>query len=221
MSQAERGLALLGLGSPGTQAGTLADLSIGARDGALLSLREAMFGAGIEGCADCPACGETMELNFSTHDLASSTPRSDAPIALAAEGYDVTLRRVTTRDLLARDSGDARRGLLARCLIAAKQGETDVTAAALPTPVIDAASQALAKADPQADIQLSIGCSACGHGWQAPFDIVSYLWSELESWAVRTLRDVHTLARAYGWREADILAMSPARRKFYLEMTAP
>jgi hypothetical protein len=32
------------------------------------------------------------------------------------------------------------------------------------------------------------------------------------------LREVHTLAWAYGWREADILAMSPARRQFYIEL---
>ncbi len=29
---------------------------------------------------------------------------------------------------------------------------------------------------------------------------------------------VHALARAYGWREADVLAMSEARRHFYLEL---
>lgn len=221
MGQAERGLALLGLGFPEAPIDTLADLSIGVRDGTLLSLREAMFGPRVEGCADCPACGETMELNFSTRDLVGEALQDDAPVAFAADGHDVRLRRVTTRDLLARDGSDPRRGLLACCLITAKRSGTDVTAAALPAPVVDAASRALAKADPRADIQLSIVCTACGQAWQAPFDIVSYLWNELESWALRLLRDVHTLARAYGWREADILAMSPARRKFYLGMVAP
>jgi len=28
------------------------------------------------------------------------------------------------------------------------------------------------------------------------------------------------LAAAYGWREADILALTPQRRKFYLDMAA-
>jgi hypothetical protein len=49
-------------------------------------------------------------------------------------------------------------------------------------------------------------------------DIASYLWSEIHAWAGRMLRDVHALAAAYGWREADILAMSPWRRQAYLEM---
>ncbi len=50
------------------------------------------------------------------------------------------------------------------------------------------------------------------------FDVVSFFWSEICVQAKRLLREVHTLARAYGWREADILNMSTARRQFYLEM---
>ena len=61
-------------------------------------------------------------------------------------------------------------------------------------------------------------CPACGRFWQAAFDIASYLWSELDALAQRLLGEVHTLARAYGWREADVLSMSPWRRQFYLEM---
>jgi hypothetical protein len=49
-----------------------------------------------------------------------------------------------------------------------------------------------------------------------PFDIVTFLWREIENLAGHLLRDVHTLASAYGWRESDILALSAARRDFYL-----
>jgi hypothetical protein len=52
------------------------------------------------------------------------------------------------------------------------------------------------------------------------FDIAAYLWQEVDARARRALRDTHTLARAYGWREADILAMSDFRRQQYLEMVA-
>jgi hypothetical protein len=47
---------------------------------------------------------------------------------------------------------------------------------------------------------------------------VSFLWSEIHSWAQRLLRDVHAIAAAYGWREGDILAMNPLRRQAYLEL---
>ena len=46
----------------------------------------------------------------------------------------------------------------------------------------------------------------------------SYLWHEVDAWALRLLRDVHRLARAYSWREADILALSPSRRQCYLDL---
>jgi hypothetical protein len=32
------------------------------------------------------------------------------------------------------------------------------------------------------------------------------------------VREVHRMASAYGWREADILAMSAFRRQRYLEL---
>ena len=50
------------------------------------------------------------------------------------------------------------------------------------------------------------------------FDIVSFFWAEIDAWARRVLREVNVLARAYGWRESDILALSPVRRQIYLSM---
>jgi len=76
----------------------------------------------------------------------------------------------------------------------------------------------IAALDPRARIELDLSCANCGHSWQTVFDIAGFLWAEINAWAPRTLRDVHTLARAYGWREADILGMSPRRRQSYLEL---
>ena len=63
-------------------------------------------------------------------------------------------------------------------------------------------------------------CSSdlCGHEWDELFDVVSFVWAELEVQACRLLQEVHVLARAYGWREGDVLALSPRRRRLYLEM---
>jgi hypothetical protein len=75
----------------------------------------------------------------------------------------------------------------------------------------------MAEVDPQADVQLAMACPACSHEWQLTFDILSFFWNEINAWASRILDEVHTLASAYGWREADILALSPHRRQLYLE----
>jgi hypothetical protein len=79
-------------------------------------------------------------------------------------------------------------------------------------------AQQMAECDPQAEILLNLTCPACNHYWQILFDIVAFFWSEISVQAKRLLHEVHTLARFYGWREADILAMSAVRRQFYLDL---
>jgi hypothetical protein len=76
----------------------------------------------------------------------------------------------------------------------------------------------IAALDPQADTRIDLSCPDCHHGWSEVFDVVSFFWTEIDAWARRLLRDVNVLARAYGWREHDILAMSTMRRQLYLAM---
>ncbi|MFD0428254.1 hypothetical protein ACFQ60_09340 [Streptomyces zhihengii] len=71
-----------------------------------------------------------------------------------------------------------------------------------------------------ADVTLSIACPECGEATPAELDITSYLWTELDTWARDLLLDVHLLASAYGWSEPEILALSPTRRRYYLELCA-
>jgi hypothetical protein len=76
----------------------------------------------------------------------------------------------------------------------------------------------LADGDPLAEVILDMRCAACGHSWSLLFDIASFFWAEIEALAARLMTEVDALARAYGWREADILAMDGARRAAYLDM---
>ena len=64
---------------------------------------------------------------------------------------------------------------------------------------------------------LALACPGCGHEWTAPFDIAAYLWEDIEDCARRLLRQVHDIARAYGWTEDTILSLSARRRRMYLE----
>jgi hypothetical protein len=86
--------------------------------------------------------------------------------------------------------------------------------------MLEAITAAMAEADPQAEVELSLRCLMCGNQWLAPFDVVSFLWREIDAWATHILREVHQLASAYGWSERDILALSPLRRRHYLELIA-
>ena len=47
-----------------------------------------------------------------------------------------------------------------------------------------------------------------------------FLWNDVDRWARALFGTVDTLARAYGWREADVLALSPRRRRVYLNLAA-
>ena len=85
--------------------------------------------------------------------------------------------------------------------------------------IVSAIETRMTEIDPQAEIDLALECPSCGHQWAAAFDIATFLWKELHVWALRTLRDVHSLARSYGWREADVLALSATRRQIYMELS--
>jgi hypothetical protein len=182
--------------------------TIGERDRALIELRQELFGARFDAEAACPACGERLEFLFRAEDV-TVPALSAAPadhVNVEADGYKVACRVPTAGDLV--DAPDAPT-LLARCA----GGNAD-----LPESVVATVSGAIAKADPTAEIRLSMTCPQCGHAWQPLFDIVSFLWGEIEDWAHRLMLEVHYLASAYGWSEKDIVAMPARRRRMYLEM---
>jgi hypothetical protein len=225
LSPPEKALLLASAARPELTGAEVAELSVGRRDAALLDLREAIFGPRLTSLADCPACGERLEISFDTADIRVE-PAEDASqqLSFARSGYELSFRAPNGLDLIEVMNGakasldEARSQLLERCLLEARFKGRERKVEQLPARVIEAVVERMAKADPQADVQLAMSCPACGRFWQVAFDIASYLWSELDALAQRLLGEVHTLARAYGWREADILSMSPWRRQFYLEM---
>jgi uncharacterized protein (UPF0212 family) len=214
-----RGLALLELVRPDMSADAIAELSIGVRDGLLLDLREVLFGRTVVGLIECPVCGDTLETEVATGDL-RAFPLA-LPAAIGLSDYDLHLHLLDSRDQMAAELAmpeERVRLLLECCIISASHAGNATPIQLLPPEVIAAVEDRVSELDPQADVQLGVSCPACSHRWYAAFDILSFLWSELGEWAVRTLRDVHQLAAAYGWSERDILALSPIRRRHYLEM---
>ena len=67
---------------------------------------------------------------------------------------------------------------------------------------------------------MELACPACGHEWEATIDVPSYLWEEVVASARRLAREVAELAAAYGWREADVLRLTPWRRRLYLALAS-
>lgn len=195
---------------------------VGQRDGTLLRLRRLIFGSRVVGLLECPGCHTAVEFEAPTDALLASTDDAREPACFRVDGVTVTCRPVCTEDLFAisacTDLESATLGLLECCVHAEAEDGTPLTARELPESVVAAVAAHLERVDPQANVQLSMQCPACGQAWQVTFDIVLFLWRELSAWATRMLRDVHELASVYGWSEAQILSLSPARRQRYLGM---
>ena len=234
----QRALLLLAAAHPDVDPERLARLSVGRRDAQLIALRGRLFGPGLLGVGTCPACGERVELTFDAAALGVAAPpdpdaeppapaaETSGPVAetLSAADHEVVFRAPDSEDLAAiagsPDPVAARAALLARCILSVRRHGAGVSLDEAPSAVTDAVVERMAALDPQADVQLALTCPACDHAWSIAFDIVSFLWREIDAWAARALREVHVLASAYGWRESDILQLSPARRRAYIELIA-
>lgn len=213
--------------------GTDALLSVpaGERAADLFALRRALFGDRMQvtiGCA-APDCGAAMEFELDAEELGAARPRvPEGGLEVAEGAWTVAFRLPSIADLTAvasaaADAADARRLLGARCAVSARK---DGRAAApeelerLPEAVLKRFAEAVEEADPASEVTLNIACPECGTATRAELDIAAYLWTELDAWARDVLLDVHLLASAYGWSEPQILALSPLRRRYYLELCA-
>ncbi len=221
----DRVLALLAIANPGDTPEAIVSLTVGERDRRLIGLRRATFGDRLPSHATCPECAEPLGFTLRVDDvLVNSGDVSAAETArheLNADGYNVTFRIPDSQDLTKAAAADnvaeARSILLERCLTNARHNGTDVPAIDLPESVIARVADEIATADPQAEVLIDLACPACDSSWQLQFDIAAYLWTEISRRARRLLEEVHVLATAYGWSEAEILSMTASRRRLYRE----
>jgi len=218
---AERALTLLSTFIPQTPRDALERMSIGKRDELLLKFRELLFGSQFTATATCPHCRSLLDLGFNAAELRTEMPDVQLETFATTVGeYQFNCRLPASHDLLAvrhaTDTQEIAAVLFARCVRQTNGDEVELMS--LPEAVSEAVVAEIARCDPQADIRFELVCPDCAHEWEAIFDIVSFAWNELSAWAGRLLRQVHMLARGYGWSEAQILALSPFRRQMYLEM---
>jgi len=230
----QRALILLSAAEPGTSPEALATLSVGQRDRRLLQLREHLFGWRLQNMAVCPECGERIEWENRTAEFLSADAGRPAgtlpdsapePHELGAGDYAVRFRLPNSLDMEAvvgqAGAADAERLLMSRCVVAASRSGQPCSFDDLPQDVLASLGERLESLDPLADVRIGLRCPQCGHGWAVLFDIVSFLWQEVDDWARRLLRTVSELAAAFGWGEREILRLSPLRRQLYLGLTGP
>lgn len=219
-----RPIALMSLVMPGRKLEELAEISLGTRDAHLLRLREKMFGDRIECVTSCPACATELEFTVSADELLQQGGEAAGEeLWLEMNSRRIRFRFPNSADLLALAChGVHAEGhqdlILSRCILEGVDTDGGTDAAALPPTVADRLLEEMEQRDPLAMVWLDLDCAQCGHAWKSLFDIGSHLWADLDRWARGLLHEVHVLARAYGWTEGEVLALSAARRAYYLGM---
>ena len=190
----------------------LAALSIGERDALLLDIRRRLAGDRLAGICLCEACGEGNEFELDAAALPGRTAPPDGIVTATLGERTLRARLPNSFDLAAvveaPDDDEATRIIVSRCLL---------DDAPLDEAAIGAVDRAMEAAEGVAAVAVNFACSACGAANRAPLDIASYLWVELAERIAHVIEDVEILASAYGWSEADILAMSERRRALYAE----
>ncbi len=218
----EKGLLMLTFSHPESDPAQLASLSIGDRDARLLQMRENMFGSRLSNTADCPQCSQKVEweMQIATLKVQPLAESGESRILeLPFENQVLRLRLPNSADLMQitryHDLETQIGSLINNCLVhSGLPGEQLEPSAELAR----AFSQLISENDPQADVSINLQCPECAYEWSAVFDIVQYLWLEIQERALRLLQDIYVLASKFGWSEQDILSMSRRRRRFYLNM---
>lgn len=220
----DRALTVLSMAYPEDSFAQLAAMSIGQRDAGLLAVHESLFGPSLPCYTECPACGAPLQFTLDVRDFPSPVKnpvKNDDAWQIVSCDLRLRFRAPNSWDLAdaARrpDAASARELLLDRCVLEAERNGCAVAASDLPAAAIEEMSAVLSKTETHADMSLTPECVACGQRWDLTLDMASFLWTEINSLAKRHLSEAHALAWAYGWRESDILAMSPVRRQFYLD----
>jgi hypothetical protein len=205
-----RELALLELSGDGPVQAA-ARLPLGERDRRLLALRSSLFGRWIACETRCSACDERLELELDGEGLA-------APSAASAHDRHTpdggaAIRPPDSTDIAAAlGADDPAAVILERCM--------DPPPASMSQELREAATRRMADLDPAAELWLEATCPACGSASTVLLDPAAIVVEEVDRHARQILREVDQLARAYGWREHDVLALGPARRRAYLGLVA-
>lgn len=169
--------------------------------------------------AVCERCGQRYDLEVDLGTLPIRPPGAGFPVAEVQTSRGLRRFEVPNGH---HEEALAERGLTgeraARMLLALAGLDDDAGEAAAgftPRDLVQI-DQALEQASPEAVETLDGICPSCGAPTRARIDPLFGLFPRLDD----VLDEVHALASAYGWSEAEILAMPDGRRRRYLDRVA-
>jgi hypothetical protein len=212
----DRALAILATVA-GTPVEELARYPLGRRDAMLLGIHSGLSGRELAVLADCAGCATPLEVPLKVDDLVGSAASNTGEWRELDLGTaTVRARPPSTADLAALtgpvDPVAIRAALVSRCVSEVRPDRP------LSTMEVGRLAELLQELDPLSDVWIEVTCAECATSTLVFLDVPALVWAGLRVRARHLVADVGALAARYGWAEADILAMSPARRRMYLEL---
>ncbi len=218
----ETNLFLLSHAYPDYDISRIASFSIGERDARLLHIHEKLFGLVLYNTSNCTVCDQKMEWETSVDDIQLQSINEDEtnPIDLNYKHHHVRFRLPNSRDILEINDRDPENDQVAQlvhqCIVESTLSEEQIKE--IPDDLKHELILKMEENDPQANVIMNLSCSECDNKWEVTFDIMQYLWKEINDWAIGLLQDIYSLAINFGWSENDIIGMSRFRRNLYLNI---
>ncbi len=193
---------------------TVRSLSVGDRQFLVRKLAGHMGRSRVWLTATCPSCAESFDFAVDQAELPAK-PADPRPVECATSLGTLTVRPPTGADQEAvaeSDSAEAVRLLVQRCVrrraepLTAEEVDEVLTADSLDL------DEAFAACSPEVTTVVTAACPEC----DARSDIRVDPYLLFDTPAADLLADVHTVASAYHWSEAEILSLPRARRMQYL-----
>jgi hypothetical protein len=185
-----------------------ADLVAADRDRLLAVVYERAFGDRIESTLTCAKCGQPFDLFFSLRQLVESIETRGA-----AAGRWKAL-------------GDGRFEGADGVSVRIPTGHDELAVAGLPPEEVESflrtraegGEELLEEVAPLLDLELLASCAECRHVHTIQFDIQTYLLGAIVAERRRLLAEINRIAVAYGWALDEILSLSRADRRMFVEL---
>ncbi|MFO1302105.1 MAG: hypothetical protein U1F54_00155 [Burkholderiales bacterium] len=177
----------------------VSDLAASDRDRLLAVVYGMTFGDDVRSSPSCAACGKPFDVTFSLAALMDE-------LASRAQVVDGALAPPDARAEVAAGELGREEGIAALA----------VASGVPPYGSIEAAAAALEREAPIVDLDLAVKCPECDHPQDVAFDLQSFLLQRFLLERRRLTGEVHTLAAAYGWSLAEILAMPRRMRRRFI-----
>jgi len=165
------------------------------------------------------ACRDFIELEVDL--LQFVTAAADGPLVFRLSPETEIGARLPTGDdqcyWLQHEPAEVAPELLAQRLVTHVNGQAVTDDWTLPASWLDPMSSQLERHDPLMDLRLTTRCPSCETDLAVQPDLEATLLEVLAGEQQSLLDQIHCLASVYHWSEAEIVALSPGRRRYYLD----